>query len=110
MISAINHHLALVRLHVHPRFLALLDRSRTTEASSEDEAQVEEASWYGVQLARSRWYDVFNAEDRIEVMRAQWGIMGWLMRDTASNQQAERKEEKDAQEASSDGAMDMREG
>jgi hypothetical protein len=110
MISALNHHLALVRLYVHPRFLALLDHSRTSEATSEDESQVEEASWYGVQLARSRWYDVFNAEDRIEIMRALWGIMGWLMRDTTSTQQAEREEEKDAKEASTDGAMDTREG
>ena len=40
--------------------------------------------WYILELDRSPWYDLFRPEDRLQAMRAIWGVMGFLMRDTAS--------------------------
>jgi hypothetical protein len=112
ILSTLNHHVALIRLHVHPRFLAVLDRSRTAEVFAEAATTPEDASWYGLRMARSRWYDFFKAEDRIEMMRALWGVMGWLMRDTTSAPQMEPAEDKDktGKETQAEGAMDTREG
>jgi hypothetical protein len=36
--------------------------------------------WYALKVRRSRWYDLFDKEDRIEAMRGVWGVVGWLMR------------------------------
>ena len=38
--------------------------------------------WYGVDLARSKWFDMFKVEDRAEAMAAVWGVLGFMMRDT----------------------------
>ena len=35
----------------------------------------------GVTVWRSKWWDLFSAEERVEAMGAVWGMMGWLMRD-----------------------------
>jgi len=35
---------------------------------------------YILEMRRSRWYDLFDAEDRVEAMRGIWGVMAWLMR------------------------------
>lgn len=35
----------------------------------------------GVTVWRSRWWDLFSVEERVEAMGAVWGMMGWLMRD-----------------------------
>ena len=37
-------------------------------------------SWGGLEVWRSRWYDLFLVEDRVEAMRLLWGVMAWLMR------------------------------
>ncbi|KAK4691417.1 hypothetical protein P7C71_g5578, partial [Lecanoromycetidae sp. Uapishka_2] len=37
--------------------------------------------WYSLRVQRSKWYDLFNTDDRLQVMRAIWAIMGYLMRD-----------------------------
>jgi len=37
--------------------------------------------WYSLEVQRSKWYDLFNADDRMQAARALWAIMGYLMRD-----------------------------
>lgn len=32
-------------------------------------------------MKRSKWYDLFKPEDRVEAMRGVWGAMRWMMRD-----------------------------
>lgn len=81
MLSTLNHHVALVRLRVHPQFLALLDHTRQEGPLARSEKP---EAWYGVKVARSKWYDLFQSGDRVELMRALWGVMGWLMRDTGA--------------------------
>lgn len=37
----------------------------------------------GVTVWRSRWWDLFSIEERVEAMGAVWGMVGWLMRDVS---------------------------
>lgn len=39
--------------------------------------------WYVLEMRRTRWYDLFDADDRVEAMRGIWGVMAWLMRGEA---------------------------
>lgn len=36
--------------------------------------------WYELNVERSRWFDLFVAEDRIQAMRGVWGVFAYLMR------------------------------
>lgn len=74
MISSLNHHISLLRLHVHPAYMRYI-----TEGKLPDEAPAD-PSWCSPKLQRTRWYDLFSAEDRAEAMRAVWGTMAYLMR------------------------------
>jgi hypothetical protein len=66
LISAINHHVSIVRARVPDSLL--------------DALEGKEAEWERVVVWRSRWFDLFLKEDRIQGMDLIWGMMGWLMR------------------------------
>lgn len=34
-------------------------------------------------MQRSKWFDMLNADDRVQAMRGVWGILGFLMRDVS---------------------------
>ncbi|KAI9810407.1 MAG: hypothetical protein M1827_006293 [Pycnora praestabilis] len=88
MISSIFHHISILRLRVHSKYLqhltaGTLGPSRaqppptsTTQTTDQEDQQ----PWYVLQLQRTRWYDLFQADDRVEAMRGVWGVMRWLMR------------------------------
>ena len=71
MISSLNHHISILRLRVHPRCIEFL-------TTGEGDLSTE---WYGLQLDRSRWFDLFKPDDRLQAMRGVWAVMGFLMRD-----------------------------
>jgi hypothetical protein len=66
LISSLNHHVSIVRARVPDGLLRALDG--------------EEAEWERVVMWRSRWFDLFLKEDRIQGMDLIWGMMAWLMR------------------------------
>lgn len=68
LVSALNHHISIVRTRVPSKLLEVLDGSH------------EVGEWERVEMWRSRWFDVFLAKDRVEAMEVVWGMMGWLMR------------------------------
>lgn len=47
-------------------------------------------SWYALEMKRSKWFDLFVANDRVEAMRGIWAILSWQMRDMT-----EEKDEED---------------
>lgn len=67
------------------KFLECGETPAQSTASREGETQ----PWYALRLHRSRWFNLFSAEDRIEAMRGIWGVMAWLMRDTRQDQDRE---------------------
>ena len=66
LISSLNHHVSIVRARVPDSLL--------------DALEGKDAEWDRVLVWRSRWFDLFLKEDRIEGMDLIWGMMAWLMR------------------------------
>ncbi|CAE6997826.1 hypothetical protein PTTW11_00602 [Pyrenophora teres f. teres] len=87
MVSSLNHHISLLKLCIHPAYLEYITEGKLPEHSPSD------PDWCSPKLSRTRWFDLFNVNDRVEAMRGLWGIMSYLMRaggkgheDTAMNE------------------------
>ena len=52
----------------------LPDRHRSTDLDARKQ------TWYRLKLKRSRWYDLFSPDERLELMRGIWAVFGYLMR------------------------------
>jgi hypothetical protein len=74
LVSSLNHHISVLKLTVHSAYLEYLRTGVFPSTTPEDE------SWCTPQVLRSPWYDLFKAEDRLEALRALWGVMGYLAR------------------------------
>ena len=74
MVSSLNHHISVLRLRVHPAYLDFLTDGILPTQPPKD------ADWCSPKLQRTRWFDLFNMDDRTEAMRGIWGIMSYLMR------------------------------
>jgi hypothetical protein len=68
LVSALNHHVCVMRARVPNALLEVLGGETDGEG------------WERVQVWRSRWFDLFLVEDRIQGMELVWGMMAWLMR------------------------------
>jgi hypothetical protein len=68
MVSSLNHHICVVRARVPEKLLGVL------EGSDEGEG------WERVVMWRSKWYDLYLKDERIEAMGIVWGMIAWLMR------------------------------
>lgn len=68
MLSSLNHHICIVRARVPEKLLDVLDGSEDV------------GGWEKVVIWRSKWYDLYLKEERIEAMGVVWGMMAWLMR------------------------------
>ncbi|KAH8727800.1 hypothetical protein GQ44DRAFT_703000 [Phaeosphaeriaceae sp. PMI808] len=74
MVSSLNHHISVLRLRVHPLYLDYLTEGVLPEGSPSD------PNWCCPQLQRTRWFNLFEVDDRTEAMRGIWGIMSHMMR------------------------------
>lgn len=74
MISSLNHHISVVRLHIHRLYLQYITEGNLSEKHLSD------TTWFSPKLQRTRWFDLFSTEDRTEAMRGIWGIISYLMR------------------------------
>ncbi|KAK3346264.1 hypothetical protein B0T25DRAFT_520722 [Lasiosphaeria hispida] len=75
IISALFHHVSVLRVRVPDKLLAVLD-------GEPDEPPTDGSkSWGRLEVRRSSWYDLFKAEDRVAAMQLVWSMMAFLMRD-----------------------------
>lgn len=74
MVSSLNHHISLLKLRIHPAYLEFLTEGKLPVETPR------ESDWCSPKLQRTKWFDLFNVEDRAEAMRGVWGIMSYLMR------------------------------
>ncbi|KAK3313908.1 hypothetical protein B0H66DRAFT_366973 [Apodospora peruviana] len=75
VISALFHHISVLRVRVPDRLLAVLD-------GGEDEAAANlSKSWAQLEVRRSPWYDLFKVDDRLAAMQLVWSMMAYLMRE-----------------------------
>lgn len=70
VISALFHHISVVRVRVPDRLLAVLDGDK-------DDG---DKSWVALEVRRSKWFDFFKVEDRLAAMQLLWSMMNYLMR------------------------------
>jgi hypothetical protein len=70
LLSCLNHHISIVRVRVPLQLLHELEGQKP--AGSRERCVM----W------RSKWYDMFLVEDRVEAMTCIWGMMAYMMRKT----------------------------
>ncbi|KAH8661376.1 hypothetical protein BGZ60DRAFT_433201 [Tricladium varicosporioides] len=68
MVSALNHHVSIVRVRVPEKLLNVLSGDETNEG------------WEKLPMWRSKWYDLFIGVERVEAMELVWGMVSYLMR------------------------------
>lgn len=66
LFSSLFHHISIVRVRTPSSLLAQLDGR--------------DAPRERLEMWRSKWYDLFIAEERIEAMQCVWGVIAYLMR------------------------------
>ncbi|KAK5168981.1 uncharacterized protein LTR77_006290 [Saxophila tyrrhenica] len=85
LVSSINHHISIVKLTVHSAYLDYLDAPTLPCPLPED------PGWCRPNLQRSKWYDLFSKDDRLELFRGLWSIMSYLTRETGPEVQSKSK-------------------
>ncbi|KAJ2974632.1 hypothetical protein NUW58_g8594 [Xylaria curta] len=76
VVSSLFHHICVLRVRVPERLLKVLDG-----AVEDDTVKARgERSWGKLEIWRSKWFDLFVVEQRLEAMRLLWGVMAWSMR------------------------------
>ena len=75
LFSALNHHISIVHLRVYHRYIEHLGKQHR-----KSKVVPLGQPWYRLEMRRTRWYDLFSMEDRVEAMRGIWAVMGCLMR------------------------------
>lgn len=69
LVSCVNHHISFLRGRVGKGILEVLDGEKDGKEGFE-----RTTVW------RTKWYDFFRVEDRVEAMGIVWGMMAWIMR------------------------------
>lgn len=77
VVSALFHHMSIVRMRVPQKLLQALD-GEGEEAGGETAL---DEKWAGLEVVRSPWYDFFKVKDRLKVMQLSWAMMAYLMRE-----------------------------
>ncbi|KAL8405116.1 hypothetical protein RB594_009851 [Gaeumannomyces avenae] len=72
VVSAVFHHVSILRVRVPQRLLRVLEGAPEEAGSGR--------SWGKLEVFRSRWFDFFVADDRIAAMKLIWVMMAYLMR------------------------------
>lgn len=85
LVSSLNHHVCIIRARVPDSLV--------------DALEGKDAEWEKMMVWRSRWFDLFLKEDRIQGMELVWGMMAWLMR--SENSELERDDDKDKMDLTS---------
>ncbi|KLU84532.1 hypothetical protein MAPG_03573 [Magnaporthiopsis poae ATCC 64411] len=74
VVSAVFHHISILRVRVPLRLLRVL------EGEPDERRSDGGRSWGKLEVFRSRWFDFFLPDDRIAAMKLIWVMMAYLMR------------------------------
>lgn len=70
------------------RLLAILDGGGGGDCSSDTDTKSK--GWDGkLELYRTKWFDFFVQEDRVEAMKTVWAVMAYVMREVPSRRGGE---------------------
>lgn len=76
MLSSISHHVSILHLRVHRRYIECL----TTGDSSLNDQGTPEQPWNILKLRRTKWYDLLDNEQRLEVFHSLWRLYHYIVR------------------------------
>ena len=109
MLSTVNHHVALLRLSVHEDYLDWLETGGKVDSKNvrQEEPTPDRRQPHMLYLSRSRWYDLFDVEQRKELLTGIWRVMGWLCRDEVPEAEVEKWELLKKQQAAESTDHDM---
>ncbi|KAK7210525.1 hypothetical protein V2G26_017703 [Clonostachys chloroleuca] len=77
VVSCLFHHISILRVRVPDRLLEVLQGS--------PEPDLSKRSWGKVQAWRSKWYDLFDTDQRVAAMQLLWGVLAYQMRNNAGD-------------------------
>ncbi|KAJ5287048.1 hypothetical protein N7478_002734 [Penicillium angulare] len=77
MVTSINHHIAILHLRVHRRYIDILTSG---ESDFPEESDNPDQPWHVLKLQRSRWYDLLDAKDRVEGLKGVWSLFHYQQR------------------------------
>ena len=81
VVSSLFHHMSIVRIRVPDRLLEVLEGKQLQSPAAVDDEVTKASLWGGkLEVRRSKWFDFFKADERIEAMKLVWSMMAWLMR------------------------------
>ncbi|KIX10349.1 uncharacterized protein Z518_01431 [Rhinocladiella mackenziei CBS 650.93] len=118
MISSVNHHACVLRMSVHEKYLEWLETGKTLQEHRK--APGEHASGptsdtkqeHVLYVSRSQWYDLFDIEQRKELLGGIWRLLCWINRDELPREEFEKMEElrrkQQQDKSSSDHRMETR--
>jgi hypothetical protein len=78
MISQLNHHVSILHLRVHERYIDSLTNGNSNASVQNDDD--DEQPWNVLKLRRSKWYDLMDAGQRLEVFHSLWKLFHYLVR------------------------------
>ena len=95
MISAVNHHACILKMSVHNDYLEWLETGDGGKAKVADapEQCSEPRQSHVLYVSRSPWYDLFEIEERRELLIGLWRILSWMNRDEVPKQDVEKMDE-----------------
>ncbi|KAI5859910.1 hypothetical protein GGS23DRAFT_253802 [Durotheca rogersii] len=80
VLSSLFHHLCVLRVRVPARLLAVLGGEPEGDDAGAESGASAPRSWGRLEMWRSKWFDLFIPEERLEALRLLWGVMAWVMR------------------------------
>ncbi|KAI1617934.1 hypothetical protein EDD36DRAFT_425283 [Exophiala viscosa] len=97
MISGANHHACIVKLTVHKNYLEWLETGAVKQdALTRTRQDVDPASMvredHILYMSRSRWYDLFDTEQRMDLLTGIWRVLSWINRDGIPKAEYDKRE------------------
>ncbi|OAP56722.1 hypothetical protein AYL99_08834 [Fonsecaea erecta] len=97
MISAANHHVCILKMSVHESYLDWLEtggdaRSRPQTQETAGTADMDQRQENILYVSRSPWLDLFDIEQRKELLVGIWRILSWINRHEVPQGEVEKME------------------
>ena len=95
MISAANHHARMLKLTVHENYLAWLETGKSLQPPGrgvQDKEVDDHRHEHVLYVSRSKWFDLFEIEQRKELLTGIWRVLCWVNRDEIPREEFEKME------------------
>ena len=110
-LSAANHHACILHMSVHEDYLEWMETGKSPPSKDVEKGQGnsshEQRQSNFLYVSRSRWYDLFDVEQRKELLTGIWRIMCWMSRDEVPKEEFEKMEDSKRKQASDGGDHHM---